>query len=58
MLPERKENDMATMDRVFSLYSESIESSLVKPYEWRSVFMRSYKTGHMRDNVALTKIHQ
>ena len=57
MLPERK-NDMATLNRVYSLYSDRYESSLEKRSEWRLVLMPSYKTKQMRENVALTEIHQ
>ena len=57
MLPERK-RDMATFNRIYSLYSDRYESSLEKRYEWGLVLMPSYKTKQMRKNVALTEIHQ
>ena len=57
MLPERK-RDMATFNRIYSLYSDRYESSLEKRSEWGLVLMPSYKTKQMRKNVALTEIHQ
>ena len=39
---------MATMARIFSLYSERFGSSLEDRFEWGSVFMLSYKTEQMR----------
>ena len=58
MLPERKEQDMATMNRVFSLYNDSYESLLEKRLEWGLFFMLSYKTKQMRENVALAEMHR
>lgn len=49
---------MATLNRIYSLYSNRYESSLEKRSEWRLVLMPSYKTKQMRENVALTEIHQ
>ena len=56
MLPERIKKDMATMDRIFSLYSERFGSSLEDRFEWGSVFMLSYKTEQMRKNVVTAEI--
>ena len=49
---------MATMNRVYSLYSDRLESALEKRDESRVLFMRSYKTKHMRENVALARIQE
>ena len=49
---------MATMNRIFSLYSAGLESALDKPYERGLLFMPSYKTKLLREIVALTEIHQ
>ena len=54
MLPERKEQDMATMNRKYSLYSVCYESSLEKRSERGLILMPTYKTKQMRENVALT----
>ncbi len=47
---------MATMDRIFSLYNDCYESSLETCLEWRLIFVPSYKTEQMRENVVLAKI--
>ena len=47
---------MATMNRVYSLYSDRLESALEKRSESRALFVRSYKTKHMRENVVLARI--
>ena len=44
---------MATLNRIYSLYSDRYESSLEKRSEWRLVLMPSYKTKQMRENVVL-----
>ena len=49
---------MATLNRNYSLYSESRESSLDKHNEWGFDFMRSNKVKPMRNNVDLTKIRR
>lgn len=49
---------MATLNRSYSLYSESRESSLEKHTEWGLDFMRSYKDRPMRYNVDLAKIRK
>ena len=49
---------MATLNRNYSLFSESRESSLEKHTEWGFDFMRSYKAKPMRDNVDLAKIRK
>ncbi len=56
MLPERKEQNMATMNRMYSLYSVCYESSLKQESERGLIFMPTYKTKQMRENVALTAI--
>ena len=58
MLPERKKNDMTTMDRIYSLYSDSYESSLDKLYERGLVFMPSCRCKAMRNIVMDTEIHR
>ncbi len=58
MLPERIKRKMATMNRLYSLYSERLESALEKCDESRVLFVRSYKTKHMRENVALARIQE
>lgn len=47
---------MATLNRNYSLYSETRESSLEKHNEWGLDFMRLYKVKPMRDNVDIAKI--
>ena len=54
MLPERKEQNMATMNRMYSLYSVCYESSLKKESERGLIFMPTYKTKQMRESVALS----
>lgn len=49
---------MATMNRVYSLYSDHLESALEKCEESRVPFVRSYKIKHMRENVVLAKIRE
>lgn len=49
---------MATLNRNYSLYSETRESSLEKHNEWGLDFMRSYKVKPTRDNVDLAKIRK
>lgn len=58
MLPERIKRKMATMNRLYSLYSDRLESALENRDESRVLFMRSYKTKHMRENVALARIQE
>ena len=47
---------MATLNRNYSLYSETRESSLEKHNEWGLDFMRSNKVKPTRDNVDLSMI--
>ena len=56
MLPERKKQNMATMNRMYSLYSVCYKLSLKKESERGLIFMPTYKTKQMRENVALTAI--
>ena len=56
MLPERINKDMATMNRIYSLYSDRYESSLEKCSKWGLIFMPSYKTKQMRESVVLAEI--
>ena len=58
MLPERKEQDMATMNRVFSLYKDSYESPLEKRLEWGLIFMPSCRRKATRNIVRVTEVHQ
>ena len=58
MLPERKEKDMAAIDRIYSLYSYSYESSLEEVSEWGMIFMPSCRLKQMRENVAFKQIRQ
>ena len=53
-----KGKDMATLNRNYSLYSETRESSLEKHNEWGLDFMRLYKVKLTRDNVDLAKIRK
>ena len=57
MCSRKGKNDMATMDRILSLYSDSYESSLEKLYERGLVFMPSCRCKVMRNIVRNTKIH-
>ena len=54
----KDKTEMATMNRLYSLYSDRLESALEKRDESRVLFMRSYKTKHMRENVALARIQE
>ena len=47
---------MATLNHIYSIYSESYESTLEKYFERGLIFMRSYKTKQMRENVVFTEI--
>ncbi len=49
---------MATMDRVFSLYSDLYESSLEKLCERGLVLMPSYRRKATRNIVRVTEIHR
>lgn len=49
---------MTTMDRIYSLYSDSYESSLDKLYERGLVFMPSCRCKAMRNIVMDTEIHR
>ncbi len=49
---------MATLDRNYSLYSETRESSLEKYNEWGLDYMCSNKVKPTRDNVDLAKIRK
>ena len=51
-------NDMAAMNRVYSLYSESNESALEKRFERGSILMPSCRRKATRNIVGGTKIHQ
>ena len=49
---------MATMNRVYSLYNDSYESSLEKFYERGLIFMPSCRRKATRNIVRVTEIHQ
>ncbi len=44
--------DMATMTRFYGLYEKSYESRFEEDFGRGLVLMRSYKTEHLRENVA------
>lgn len=56
--PGKDKRKMATMNRVYSLYSDRLESAFEQREESRAPFVRSYKTKHMRENVVLAKIRE
>ena len=49
---------MATMNRVYSLYKDSYESSLEKLYERGLIFMTSCRRKATRNIVRVTEVHQ
>ena len=49
---------MATMNRVYSLYKDSYESSLEKLYERGLIFMPSCRRKATRNIVRVTEVHQ
>ena len=58
MCSRKGKNDMATMNRVYSLYSDSYESSLEKRYERGLILMPSCICKATRNIVGDTKIRQ